>query len=48
MKHTGFWRNVVVRDSRRNKEMIICISVANDNIEKEMFERIKSDLKDLF
>jgi hypothetical protein len=41
MKHTGFWRNVVVRDSQRNKEMIISISVADQNISKELFEKIK-------
>ncbi len=28
--------------------MIICISVANENISKELFERIKSDLVILF
>ena len=46
--HEGFWRNLVVRQSNKSKEVLVYVVVNDKGIEKPLIEQINQELKDLF
>lgn len=43
--HTGFWRNIVIRQSNRTNEIIISIVIQNTGIETETLILFKEEIK---
>ena len=47
-KKTGFWRNLVIRQSFKNKEIIINLIIHRKNTPENAYSEIKKDLEELF
>lgn len=46
--HSGFWRNLVIRQSKKTKEILITVVVRELDVEKESLPGLKAELKELF